>query len=304
MNKLGIIVVYYLNDKDIDILDLHLQSIAKNTTSDYTIYGVANRVSETVKEHLKKQKKLELVSLDEFDGTGSEEHSYYLDKLINHAINSGHSTHICTLDCDSFPIKENWEHSLYSQLSDGSPVIAVSRKENGDKFLPHPSMTFFSSHFYNQYQFEFFPSQEKIQTSAFQNFLIETKQNIDSGIGLAYLLYSKKIKWTPLLRSNKINDHYLLAGIYGDLIFHLGSMSWSNRDFRKDRSDSLRIQLAVYIRNNIIHCPKGSFRRKVLDILEVPALNKIKKRNHKTYTEIRRKLANSPIDYFKYLQNL
>jgi len=59
MNKLGIIVVYYLNDKDIDILDLHLQSIAKNTTSDYTIYGVANRVSETVKEHLKKQKKLE-----------------------------------------------------------------------------------------------------------------------------------------------------------------------------------------------------------------------------------------------------
>jgi len=304
MNKLAIIVVYYLNDADIDVLDIHLQSIIKNTHSNYTIYGVANRVSDTVKQHLEKYKNLELVSLESFNGTGSEEHSFYLDKLINYAINSGQSTHICTLDCDSFPIKENWEQSLYKTITNESPVTAVSRVENGDTFLPHPSMTFFASDFYIENKFEFFPSKEKINEPSFQNFLFTTKQKIDSGIGLAYLLYSKNIKWTPLLRSNKHNDHFLLAGIYGDLIFHLGSMSWSNRDFRKDRSESFRIQLAVFIRNKIIHCPVGSFRRQLLNLIEQPALDKIKHRNQKTYKNIRQQLNENSERYMNYLQGI
>jgi len=79
-------------------------------------------------------------------------------------------------------------------------------------------------------------------------------------------------------------------------------MSWSNRDFRKNRSESLRIQMAVFIRNKIIHCPQGSIRRKLLDLLEMPALNKIKKTNQQVYTEIRKKLATNPTNYFKFLQ--
>lgn len=302
MNKLGIIVVYFLNDNDIDILDLHLQSITQHTKSDYTIYGVANRVSNKVKSYLDKYNNLELISIKKINSTGSEEHSYYLDKLITHAISNGQVTHICTFDCDSFPIRDNWEKELYQQLSEKKPVIAISRKENGDKFLPHPSMTFFSTLFYLRHPFNFFPSSEKIQSPGFQRFLSETKQNIDSGIGLAYLLYFNKIKWTPLVRSNKRNDHYLLAGIYGGMIFHLGSMSWSSRDFRKDRSQSIRIQLAIFIRSKIIHCPPGSLRKKILDLIEKPALNSIKKRNYNTYIDIRKKLASDPASYFKYLQ--
>lgn len=302
MNKLGIIVVYFLDDNDIDILDLHLQSITQHTKSDYTIFGVANRVSHKIKDHLDKYNDLELVSIEKTNAVGSEEHSYYLDKLITHAISNGQATHICTFDCDSFPIKDNWEKELYQQLSKQKPVIAISRKENGDNFLPHPSMTFFSATFYLHHPFNFFPSLEEIKKPKFQAFLLEKKQNIDSGIGLAYLLYSNKISWTPLIRSNKKDDHYLLAGIYGNMIFHLGSMSWSNRDFRKDRSLSKRIQLAVFIRNKIIHCPAGSFRKKILDLIEKSALNNIKKRNNDTYIDIRKKLASNPYSYFKYLK--
>jgi len=170
MNKLGIIVVYYLNDTDIDILDLHLQSITKHTKSEYTIYGVANRVSEVVKNHLKEYKNLELISVENFQGTGSEEHSFYLDKLINHAIDFDHVTHICTLDCDSFPIKEHWEQTLYNQLSDEFPVIAISRKENGDKFLPHPSMTFFPENSINKIISNFFHLKKKFKSQNFRNF--------------------------------------------------------------------------------------------------------------------------------------
>jgi len=302
-NKLAILVVYFLDDADIDILNLHLQRVKQHTKTDYKILCTANRISQNLKTRLQQEENLEIINTETTELRLSQEHSYYLSKLSDYATKN-HYSHICTLDCDSFPISDCWDTQLITNLTTEMPVTAILRKENGDTFLPHPSMCLFSTEFYKKYPFDFFPNESIINNTEFKSFLSDTKQkNPDSGIGLGFILYKNNLKFNSLLRSNVNEEHYLLAGIYDHKIFHLGSMSWGKRDFRLDRKNSFRIKLAVYIRNNIMHCPEGSYRKKINDLIEAPALENIRQKNADTYHRIRTKLRDSPSDFFNYLSN-
>jgi hypothetical protein len=87
---------------------------------------------------------------------------------------------------------------------------------------------------------------ERLANASFQEFLTETGQRIDTGIGYGYRLWKSKEPWLPLTRSNRHDPHFLMAGIYGGIFFHLGGSSrrpWFYLDSQTRLS--LRIGAAV-----------------------------------------------------------
>ena len=261
--KLAILIVYFVPDDKAPILDLHLRAIQSRTTGDFKIYGVAPRVSERVRRQLESSACLELVATEPIDAVGSKEHSHYLGKLCEHALAQG-ADRICTMDVDAFPICGGWNDRLEGHLSAGNQVAAIFRAENDDTALPHPSCCYFKADFFRRYRPEFLPSDQAIREAGFQEFLDQTGQKVDSGIGLGYVLWRHQLPWQKLLRSNRVNDHYLLAGVYDDTIFHLGAMSWTDRDFRKDRNNSWVLKLLDWTASRLNS--KGLFSGQIAEV--------------------------------------
>jgi hypothetical protein len=63
--------------------------------------------------------------------------------------------------------------------------------------------------------------------------------NVDTGAGYAMALAEHQLPWAKLLRSNKVNDHPLLGGVYGDMVFHFGNAS-RGKAFVIDIAEALR----------------------------------------------------------------
>ena len=103
-------------------------------------------------------------------------------------------------------------------------VAAVLRRENGDVCLPAP--VGHRAH----------PRVRRRRTRCrsrptptarreFRRFLRESGQRADTGIRIAHTLWAGSLPWARLLRTNAVDVHPVIAGIYGDCIFHLGAGS-------------------------------------------------------------------------------
>jgi hypothetical protein len=301
--KLGVLVVYYLEERDAPLLDLHLKYIEKNTrTHAYKIYAAVNRLHNSLYHRLSSFQNLEICNLPDTELRSSWEHGYYLDALVDYALKDGVS-YICTLDVDSFPIRNDWVDVLLKRLSDENKCVAVLRKENGDTALPHPSCTFFHRSFYERYRPSFFPTNNEIQTEDFQTFLAKARQTPDTGIGYGYILFKNKLKWSKLLRSNTINDHFLMAGIYDDIIFHLGSATRKDKGFfRKAKGKGIGLHTAEFINQYIMYCPLNSIRKTIVDFITNHAESRYAKTQAEKFEEIRFSLLNDPDSYLNYLR--
>lgn len=231
---LAILVVYFLDEAALPILNLHLDAIARRTTLPYVIYAAAPRVSERIRQRLMEQPQLRLFDFRADGLTGSREHSALLDQLVRQAISDG-CEQLCTMDVDAFPVVDAWNEVLASEIARGQWAVAVFRAENGDTALPHPSCCWFPAELVRRHGLTFLPEPAALFSGSLGEFLSATGQRPDSGIGLGWLLWSEGLPWTRLTRTNAIDDHYLMAGVYGDIVFHLGAMSWADRDFRGDR---------------------------------------------------------------------
>ncbi|WP_323004487.1 hypothetical protein [Denitromonas sp.] len=300
--KLAILVVYFLRDENIPILDLHLKSLNAYTEGDFVIYGVAPRVSDAVRSRLAGVPNLEMVDVEPTGFVGSKEHSYYLNKLCEHAIANG-AERLCTMDVDAFPVIEGWNRQLESEIGAGNHLAAVFRQENNDTALPHPSCCYFSSEFYRRYAPTFLPDESVLSGPEFSEFLSTTGQKPDSGIGVGFTVWKHQLPWKRLYRSNKRNDHYLLAGLYGDIVFHLGAMSWTDRDFRKDRSSSvltagLDMLAGVLRRVGLFRGPVAGLWRRANFAASRPLVRK----TNNVFEDILERLKTDPRGYIRYLR--
>lgn len=302
--KIGILVVYYVADGDESLLDLHLHKIAAHSrTVPYTIYAAANRLQPHFRERIASEPNLKICTLPDTELRSSWEHSFYLDALAREAISDG-ATHLCTLDVDSFPIRDGWIETLLERIAEGNVLAAASRREDGETMLPHPSCLFMPAEFVTRYSPTFFPDKDAIQAPAFQAFLHETRQMPDSGIGYGYILYTEDLAWARLYRTNKVDDHFLLAGIYGDVVFHLGSASRDDRLFHSRGTVGLGYRVADFIERRIMYCPPGSTRKALVDLLTNRAKERYAERQKQTYETIRERLLREPDDYIAYLRGV
>lgn len=246
LTKLGIACVYFFRDSDAWLLDMQLDFIEKTTDVEFVVYASAARLQEPLKSSLAARPFVQVIDFPPFDGEGGPEHGHYLTELVKYAHQDGCS-HVCTLDCDSFPIKKGWPSELFDQMGDDYDVAAVFRAENEDTDLPHPCGTFMATRLLDTLDFSFWPNEAVLQSAEFQSYLHETKQRFDTGSGLGYALWRKNVQWLKLFRSNRTDLHFIMAGIYSDVFFHLGASS-RRPAFHQDYQNKLGPWLSVILK--------------------------------------------------------
>jgi len=244
--KLGVCCVYFYGPDSGWLLDLQLRYIAGTLGGyDYTVYAGANRLQAELRRTLENTARVNIVSLPQFDGEGSHEHAFYLELLLRRAVDDG-CTHLTAVDADSFPVLPDWPAVLLRRMG-RVRLAAVLRTESRDTWLPHPCGLFMHRSFLLEHAPRLYPvKSERLANPSFQEFLTETGQRIDTGIGYGYTLWKSKEPWLPLTRSNRHNPHFLMAGIYGGVFFHLGASSrrpWFYLDYKT--RPSLRFGSAV-----------------------------------------------------------
>lgn len=267
VQRLGILLVCYLkDDDDLPLLELHLERVAKHTQLPTTVFVAANRASDAARALLGSYPDVVVCDNPDTELRGSREHGYHLDLLARQALAAGVS-HLCTLDVDSFPIRDDWVDVIAAQAPTESGLAAILRVENGDVALPHPSCTFARRELFERYSPSFSPDWDG--TPEFRAFLRATGQRGDTGIRLGYTLWSNGLAWGKLLRTNAVDPHYLMAGIYGDAVFHLGGIG-RGKLFRKDLEGSVRHRMtrplerlpvgsgrAAKVKQSVLHAVRG-----------------------------------------------
>jgi hypothetical protein len=223
--KLGIACVYFYGEQGGWVLDLHLKYLTSTLHGyDHTIYAGANRLQPELRRILERTPRVRIVDLPWYDGVGNREHGFYLDRLMWQAVEDG-CTHIAALDSDSFPILPGWPRHLLDQMGSRMRLAAVLRSENLDTHLPHPCGYFMERSLLLERRPNLYPDECELATAGFSSFLKQTAQRVDTGIGYGYALWQSGEPWLQLRRSNKTDLHFLMAGIYGNVFFHLGASS-------------------------------------------------------------------------------
>jgi hypothetical protein len=235
VGALGIVVVYFLkDDEDLPLLRVHFDRIARHTTVPYRVYAAAHRVPPEARRLIESRSDVEVVDVGSTELRGSREHAWYLDRLVAHARRRD-VTHVCTLDVDSFPVRDGWVEVLDALAPPESGLAGILRLENGDVCLPHPSCVFAPRGFYERFDPSFSPDSDG--SAEFRRFLRTTGQRADTGIHLAYALWAHRLPWGRMLRTNVADPDGLMAGVYADAVFHLGGVG-RGKLFRRDLDQS------------------------------------------------------------------
>jgi hypothetical protein len=292
-------VVYVLRDDILPLLRIHLDRIARHTHVPYTLFATRERLSAAGREILAGAPNLHLVDVPQTQLRGSREHAYYLDAMLPEVLGSP-ATHLCTLDVDSFPIDDSWLDVLGNLVAPDSGVCGVLRAENGDVALPHPSCVFMTREFADRHRPSFSPDSDG--SLEFRRFRRVTGQPADTGIRVGSTLWNEGLHWGTLLRTNAVNPHYLMAGIYADVVFHLGGIGRA-KIFRKDMNE---------LRSHRWSRPLELMpaRTKLLREMKVRALRRVRQRsedevanaNQRIYEEILDWLFTDADGLFAYLR--
>lgn len=235
--KLGIIVVYLVSDRMRPLLDLHLRKIEECTDVPYAIYGSVNRLQSEYRRLLERRPNVQTFEISPAYEEAEEsrsyvkglpgravatENGYYFDRLVDRAMADG-VTHLCMLHVDSFPVRPGWVEHLLQRTDDSAPVAAMLRAENGDTMLPMPACLFCTREFVEATDPRLTITPETEALPDWPLFLERYGGEFDTGFGYAFALYRHGLRFAPLRRSNLRNDHYLFAGVYDDIVFHLGA---------------------------------------------------------------------------------
>ena len=206
--KLGIVVVY-LFDEDLEsLLGVHLGQISKNTQVPYTIYGSVNRLDPKLRRHLETAPHVKTCELPPTELRDGEEHAYYLDQLVQIAVDAG-STHIAVLHLDSFPIRPGWAEEFAALLNDQRAIVTISSCVT--------ACLFFHRSFYLDCRPKMRLSVEEQSTSLFQQFLAAHKPTPHSGIGYQFAAFANGMRWHYLRRTAGAMDQF---AIYDDRVYH------------------------------------------------------------------------------------
>tara|TARA_B100001109_G_scaffold236745_1_gene217387 strand:+ start:124 stop:945 length:822 start_codon:yes stop_codon:yes gene_type:complete len=270
MQKIGILVVYLLDETNKALFDLHYSKISEFTQNQFQIYAGAVRTED---KSLLDKDRLAICKLDRTPEKGFKEHAFYLEQLIQIAFKDG-CTHVAIFHMDSFPVKV-WDVSCIEHLKN-TKLVAIRRDEELD-YKPHTSFIFFGRDWYDLFP-QLLLEEEIKQTEEYQQYLKDSPHCCDSGWGYGFKIYKEKIAWKPLIRSNRGEDHYLAGSVYEDMIFHLGGITRKDLFFRKQRLDDWRKAKDPLLREAQVEA------------------------NKKALHEVKGRLLNDTVNYLNYLR--
>jgi len=138
-------------------------------------------------------------------------HTTGIKTIFRYFKNSSEYEYLCLLDSDAWPIDKDWAKLCVSWLNkpntSNTPRVGVAaiRFENLDVF-PHPCIFFIKKDFIlNGKEFR---KKNKDLLNLLSNYRNDVFGNVDSKY------------FYPLMRSNKLNLHPIVAGIYNNVFYH------------------------------------------------------------------------------------
>lgn len=164
-------------------------------------------------------------------------HAAPLQKLYELALKDK-VRYLVTMDTDAFPIQEDWLRFLIGQLNEQVPLAGIWRDELHRAIPPyiHPSCACMTVPFIEEHRLRF----DDVDISA--------GKNLDTLCSFTRAVLENDKRLFKLVRSNVNQFHYLMGGVYGDLIYHHGAGSRKGITFwGEEKSEVLKL------RNKTIH---------------------------------------------------
>ncbi len=209
--RVGILIVNGKeNPKEGKWLALCLDKIKKHTHwSHYRIYVWNNDPHDRQIEKLvRKMPRAKLLCANPEEKL-THPHAVPLQRLYEIA-RKDEVKYLVTLDTDAFPIKDNWLQYLVGQLDEETVLAGVWRDELKKTIKPyiHPSCLCTSVEFIEK------------NGLRFDTVDIKGEKKIDTLSLFSHRAEELDKKTFKLKRSNKNQLHYIMGGIYGDLVYH------------------------------------------------------------------------------------
>ncbi|HLF62821.1 MAG TPA: hypothetical protein VI603_03675 [Saprospiraceae bacterium] len=211
-------MIYYITIHWKSPLWIEIQNnmIRKHTSGEYKIYGFLNGINPMYCRFF------DVVRSDSSD----PRHDVKLDLLAEMVIaeSKNDDDWMVFMDGDTFPVAP-LDVTLRQYLVQYQ-LVAIQRLENEGEQHAHPAFCVTTTGFWRSYK----PSWRK-------GYTWKTPQGesmTDVGGELLRVIEQNHIPWKPLQRSNKLNIHPVLFGIYGDLVYHHGMGFRSEEVIRRD----------------------------------------------------------------------
>ena len=150
--------------------------------------------------------------------------------------------YIVTLDNDSFPVRDDWLEVLVGACEGGAALAGVYRDEMAPEIAPFIHVSGLCVR-----------RQELLDlgVSFGRDARPEVEHDQDVGQRITYELSERGRTIAPLARSNAVNVHFLLGGLYGDVVYHHGAgsrkgMFWTSTDRANDERVNLALRAAAF----------------------------------------------------------
>jgi hypothetical protein len=147
--------------------------------------------------------------------------------------------YIVTLDTDSFPVRDDWLDVLVHGCETGAAVAGVYRNEmvpSVDPFIHVSGLCVRRRDL------------RDLNVSFGRRLQFGDQHNQDVGQKITYEFIRLGRAIAPLERSNKVNYHFLIGGIYGDIIYHHGAGSRKAKFWTAPKVDANE-QVSIALRN-------------------------------------------------------
>jgi hypothetical protein len=178
--------------------------------------------------------------LGQIDRLTERTHPAALDHLAAHV--PPYFDYIVTLDNDSFPVRNDWLEVLIGACEQGAAISGVYRDEMAPAIAPFIHVSGLCIR----------PRDLRALNVSFgRDARPEIEHNQDVGQRITYELTRQDREIAPLRRSNALNYHFLIGGIYGDVIYHHGAGSrrgkfWTSTDRENDDRVNAALRQAAF----------------------------------------------------------
>ncbi len=144
--------------------------------------------------------------------------------------------YVVTLDSDSFPVREDWLDVLIGRCEDGAAICGVFRDEMAPTIRPFIHVSGLC-----------------MRKDDLSGLSVSFSRHIGQDIGQNITEEMRRLgrQIAPLRRSNKVNFHFLIGGLYGDVLYHHGAGSrkagfWTSVDAATDLEVSMVLRAAAF----------------------------------------------------------
>jgi hypothetical protein len=161
-------------------------------------------------------------------------HARALERLLREV--PSEAEYVVTLDTDSFPIRDGWLDNLLGRLVRGAWIAGIWRDEMAPRIEPfvHPSCL-------------------ATRRDTFLHLGVGFRRDggQDVGQNLTKAVVASGGRVSRLRRSNARDVHFLMGGIYGDLVYHHGAGSrhasfWTSTDRQADEEIRVALRDAAF----------------------------------------------------------